>query len=589
MYDKILLEPIQDMSLDSWRTNINTREGNQYFLGFYEGTEFRILLKFDLSILPLGSEIVEANLKLYCNRNSNKWQEKYYNAHLITQEWFVRNTTWETQPAYDSKKRIRTGVKSNKFDFITWDITAFAQTWQDSQDLNFGVMLIAERENLQGDLLGFSRFSRSGEWRPRLELVLQVPQSEENTPEPSPAPSPKPDLSSNPNPDMFSNPNQDLSTILNPNPRPSPKVAILTPQFFEWTGDRCLFGGGERYLIDFVNLLQRMGYQTDVFQPSIGLWEKTYDGVKIFGLGNVTFDMDFFTVANRLFYERAAGYDHHIYFNLTVAYPKIFPGSICINHGIWWDSNERPWWRTEKWYERLFNGLKKVNTFVSVDTNTINWLNAVKPDLEVKKIYIPNYVDLDCVNNTIVSKKSENLTILYPRRLYHSRGWLVCRDLATELISEYKNMRFMFVGRGSQNDEERLMLLCQDNPRIEYKWYDMKDIYQAYSEADIVLIPSTSSEGTSLSLIEAMAFGKPIIAGLVGGLTDLIIPGYNGLLIEITKENLKKAIVTLIENPDLRELYGRNAKEVAQCFSKKIWEERWRKVIESCFSGVNYQ
>lgn len=81
-----------------------------------------------------------------------------------------------------------------------------------------------------------------------------------------------------------------------------------------------------------------------------------------------------------------------------------------------------------------------------------------------------------------------------------------------------------------------------------------------------------------------MAFGKPIIAGLVGGLTDLILPGYNGLLIEITRENLKKAIVTLIENPDLRETLGRNAEEVAKYFSKAIWEERWRILLEDCFS-----
>lgn len=558
MYEKILLEPIQATSLDSWHTNINNPDLNQHFLGFYEGTEFRLLLKFDLSDLPLGSEIIEANLKMYCNQNSTKWQEKYYNVHSIIQEWSVENTTWKMQPAYDTQKKVQTGVKSNIFEFITWDITAFARTWQASQDLNFGVILTAEKRNDQETLLGFSGLSRGEEWRPRLELALRVPQSKYAIPR--------------------------LNFISGLSSNLSPRIAILTPQFFEWSGDRCLFGGGERYLIDFVNLLQKMGYQVDVFQPSIGQWEKTYESVKIIGLGNATFDMDFFSGANRLFYERAAGYDHHIYFNLTVTYPKVFSGSICINHGVWWDSNERPWWRTNSWYERLFEGLKNVDTLVSVDTNTINWINAVKPDLQVPKIYIPNYVDLDCVNKAEASNQSEYLTILYPRRLYPSRGWLVCIEVAIELITEYENIKFSFVGRGSKEDEERLMILSREYPRIEYKWYDMKNIYHVYEEADIVLIPSFSSEGTSLSLIEAMAYGKPIIAGLTGGLTDLILPGYNGMLVEITKENLKNAIVHLIENPNLRKLYGRNAKVVAQYFSKRIWEERWRTVIDACFS-----
>lgn len=268
MYEKILLEPIQATSLDSWHTNINNPDLNQHFLGFYEGTEFRLLLKFDLSDLPLGSEIIEANLKMYCNQNSTKWQEKYYNVHSIIQEWSVENTTWKMQPAYDTQKKVQTGVKSNIFEFITWDITAFARTWQASQDLNFGVILTAEKRNDQETLLGFSGLSRGEEWRPRLELALRVPQSKYAIPR--------------------------LNFISGLSSNLSPRIAILTPQFFEWSGDRCLFGGGERYLIDFVNLLQKMGYQVDVFQPSIGQWEKTYESVKIIGLGNATFDMDFF-------------------------------------------------------------------------------------------------------------------------------------------------------------------------------------------------------------------------------------------------------------------------------------------------------
>lgn len=558
MYEKISLEPIQDSCLDSWYGNKHQHQLKQYFLGFYKGTEFRMLLKFDLSNIPLGSEIIEANLQMYCNRNENKFQKKYYNIHPITQKWSVEGATWTTQPSSDSLEKSQTCVNSNIFELITWDMTSFVRMWQTCPESNFGVILMAENQDLQESLLGFSSSSKPGACRPKLELVFRVPQSNIESPRPR--------------------------VIGSPSLIPIAKIAILTPQFFEWEGDRCLFGGGERYLIDFVNLLQRMGYQVDVFQPSHGEWEKTYNGVKIIGLGNTTFDIDFFTEANKLFYERTAGYDHHVYFNLTVIYPKVFPGSICINHGVWWDSNERPWWRTDSWYQRLVDGLKHVDTLVSVDTNTINWINAVKPDLKVSKEYIPNYVDLNCVNNIKVSNRKEYITVLYPRRLHPSRGWIVCMEVAIELISEYENLRFLFVGRGRREDEESLRKLSIKYPRIEHKWYDMRDIYQAYDEADIVLIPSLSSEGTSLSLIEAMAFGKPIIAGLVGGLTDLILPGYNGLLIEITKENLKEAIVQLIDNPDLRETLGRNAKGVAQYFSKSIWEERWQAVIDDCFS-----
>ena len=552
MYEKLSLYPIHETSIDNWNKNKKKLHVSPHFLGLYQGAEYRILLKFDLSNLPLGAEIIKADLKMYCNRNDNRLQKKYYSVHLITQEWSSEAVTWTNQPSYDAMKKTQICITSNKSRFFTWEITSFVRMWQNSPSSNFGLIVIARNEELQDSLLGFEGLSKGEHWRPRLELVLRVPQSKIES--------------------------------LRPDIIPSPKIAILTPQFFEWGGDRCLFGGGERYLIDLANLLEKLGYEVDVYQPSIGEWEKTYEGVRIIGLGNTSFDIDFFSEANELFYDRTAEYDFHIYFNLTVHYPKAFRGSICINHGVWWDSNERPWWRTDRWYEKLFEGLKNIDTLVSVDTNTINWLNAVKPDLELKKVYIPNYVDLNCITNDNVSDQKEYLNVLYPRRLHPSRGWIVCKDVVVELISEYENLRFSFVGRGSEEDEEKLRKLSTLYPRIEHKWYDMRDIYQAYQEADIVLIPSFSSEGTSLSLIEAMAFGKPIIAGLVGGLTDLILPGYNGLLIEVTKENLKKAIVTLIENPEFRETLGRNAKEVAKYFSKSIWEERWRILLDENFS-----
>ncbi len=552
MYEEFSLCPIQEMSINSWRKHQKKVQVSPYFLGVYQGAEYRILLKFDFSNLPLGAEIIKADLKMFCNRNDNRLQKKYYNAHLITQEWTSETVTWTNQPSYDAEKKTQICVTSNKSQFTTWEITSFVRMWKDSPSSNFGLIMIAENKELWDSLLGFEDLSKGEHWRPRLELVLQVPQSKIESPR--------------------------------PNIIPIPKIAILTPQFFEWKGDRCLFGGGERYLIDLVNLLKKLGYEVDVYQPSVEEWKKTYEGVRIIGLGNTSFDIDFFSEANVLFYERTVEYDFHIYFNLTVHYPKAFPGSICINHGVWWDSNERPWWRTDRWYEKLFEGLRNIDTLVSVDTNTINWLNAVKPDLELKKVYIPNYVDLSCINNDNVSDQKEYLTVLYPRRLHPSRGWIVCKDVAVELVSEYENLKFSFVGRGSENDEEKLRKLSALYPRIEHKWYDMRDIYQAYQEADIVVIPSFSSEGTSLSLIEAMAFGKPIIAGLVGGLTDLILPGYNGILIEVTKENLKKAIVSLIDNPNLRETLGRNAEDVAKYFSKTIWEERWRILLDDHFS-----
>ncbi len=361
----------------------------------------------------------------------------------------------------------------------------------------------------------------------------------------------------------------------------NPSVAILTPQFYQFNGIRCVFGGGERYLIDLAKLLQKIGYTVEVFQPStVGKWVQKYNGVEINGICEPGGYYDFYIELNNQFQALTKDFDYHLYFSLDTLYPYSFPNSLCICHGIWWDSNDRSWWRSEKWYSYLFQGLSGIGTLVSVDTNTINWINAVKPDLKCNKVYIPNYVDLDKFKPDESSADKKEITILFPRRLCSARGWTETRDLALELTNEYPNVIFSFVGRSSfENIEQYMKIICTKNPQIKYTWYEMDDMAQAYKNADIVLIPSLCSEGTSLSLLEAMACGKPVIAGLVGGLTDLVFNGYNGYLIQVTKDSLREAVIDLIENPEKRIRMGHHACDVAQTFSKKIWEDRWTSAL----------
>lgn len=149
--------------------------------------------------------------------------------------------------------------------------------------------------------------------------------------------------------------------------------------------------------------------------------------------------------------------------------------------------------------------------------------------------------------------------------------------MAKELLQERSDLTFSFVGRGLEQSERQMELLAEKNPGIEYRWYPMEDMHLAYQDADIVLIPSCYTEGTSFSLLEAMACGKPVIAGLVGGLTDLVIDGYNGLLIQVSEDTLKSAVLRLADNAELRREMGQHALQVAQSFSKRFWEQRWKK------------
>ena len=57
-----------------------------------------------------------------------------------------------------------------------------------------------------------------------------------------------------------------------------------------------------------------------------------------------------------------------------------------------------------------------------------------------------------------------------------------------------------------------------------------QELAACYARADIFALPSTG-EGFGFVFLEAMAFGKPIVAADAGGPTDLVNDGINGLLV----------------------------------------------------------
>ena len=98
-----------------------------------------------------------------------------------------------------------------------------------------------------------------------------------------------------------------------------------------------------------------------------------------------------------------------------------------------------------------------------------------------------------------------------------------------------------------------------------------------YNIADIVIIPTAYSEGTSLSCLEAMATGKAVIATNVGGLYDIIKNHNNGIMINPSSNELSASIIHLIENPSDRQKLGNSAiTTINQSFTKSIWENKYK-------------
>ncbi len=95
-----------------------------------------------------------------------------------------------------------------------------------------------------------------------------------------------------------------------------------------------------------------------------------------------------------------------------------------------------------------------------------------------------------------------------------------------------------------------------------------RDVADLLAAIDIVALASLE-ESLGLSLLEAMAAGRPVIASRVGGIPDVVADGESGFLVPATDtQSLATAIVQLASNAALRQQFGEAGRQrVSEHFS----------------------
>ena len=84
--------------------------------------------------------------------------------------------------------------------------------------------------------------------------------------------------------------------------------------------------------------------------------------------------------------------------------------------------------------------------------------------------------------------------------------------------------------------------------------YGADQTSSVFAEMDVLVVPSTWYENTPFVVLEAFAAGVPVIASDLGGLSEVVRDGENGLLFEAgSARALAAAIRRLVDEPDLYE------------------------------------
>ncbi|MDQ6422466.1 glycosyltransferase family 4 protein [Paenibacillus sp. LHD-117] len=362
------------------------------------------------------------------------------------------------------------------------------------------------------------------------------------------------------------------------------KVSILTHSFLDGYNRNFsrIFGGGlERYIYDLCGIVKELGGQPIVHQLSFyEPFETTVEGIQVYGH---PYELDKQAEGFEKMADQAEG--KLIYASFIWHQMQYKPGSIGICHGINWDQPALPNPQKQHVAMSIQNALSQLDRIVSVDSHFLTFCRSACAYTDPEKvILIPNSVDTGYFKPAKKKRASSRLRILYPRRISYERGIIPMMLVTDRLLEKYPGIKVEFAGELIQESHigDTFAIWRQAHPhkdRILQRSYTFDQIIDAYHGADIAVIPTIFSEGTSYSCLEALSCGLPVVSSNVGGLNDLIIDGYNGKLVVPTEQRLFEAICELVDNKEERRKLSGHARNTAFAFDKSVWTKRWKQVL----------
>jgi len=157
---------------------------------------------------------------------------------------------------------------------------------------------------------------------------------------------------------------------------------------------------------------------------------------------------------------------------------------------------------------------------------------------------------------------------------------------ALELLKErLPEARLLLAGEGpSLKSPEILQAREAVEDRVRFCGA-VRDVSEFFCALDLFVMPS-KSEGLGSSVLMAMSFGLPVVASRVGGLSELVVDGCTGSLVEPASPlALAQAIAAAASQRARLQQWGLNARERARQFSVDIMVGRTEALYSRLLSG----
>jgi glycosyltransferase involved in cell wall biosynthesis len=236
--------------------------------------------------------------------------------------------------------------------------------------------------------------------------------------------------------------------------------------------------------------------------------------------------------------------------------------------------------------------LQKADHIIVCSKSTLKEFEAVYQNKidSSKMTVIYNAIDTYELDNIFASYKPrppKQMSIVYAGRLFWLKGLQFLLQAFKKVAKDFPAVSLDIYGKGPEEKKFKALARKLD---LEHRVFfhgrlPKNQLLLKMKDSDILVAPSLH-EAQSMVVLEGMACQKPVIAFDIPSMKEIILDGYNGLLVRsFDVEALAEKIESLLSDEKLRLRLGKNACEYIK--KKHSWETKIQEYLHIYNSLTN--
>lgn len=192
-------------------------------------------------------------------------------------------------------------------------------------------------------------------------------------------------------------------------------------------------------------------------------------------------------------------------------------------------------------------------------------------------VIIANPVNVQCLRN----EANINRKIVTLGRLTAQKNQKMLIDAFSLISKRFPDYSLYIYGEGELEGALRQQINDLSLSGSVELMGNVPEVHKCISDAQIFVLPS-DYEGMSNALLEALAMGFPCVSTNCAGSDEIIVDGWNGLLVPVgDTAELANAILRIIRSKALESDLSKHALRSSEAFESSVIVSKWKEIIEA--------